>query len=110
MWLQPDKVSCLKTLINTIISTFQSTQEFTSWVLFSSDDINNDKHEELIIGNAYFISSIYAVKNSKRVFVKGAGMLSVGAMRSNLSIYQDVQSCILLLQEQILIGRHHPIK
>ena len=34
MWLQPDKVSCLKTLINTIISTFQSTQEFTSWVLF----------------------------------------------------------------------------
>ena len=29
------------------------------------------------------------MKNSKRVFVKGAGMLSVGAMRSSLSIYQD---------------------
>ena len=29
------------------------------------------------------------MKNSKPVFVKGAGMLSVGAMRSSLSIYQD---------------------
>lgn len=58
-------------------------------MLFLSYDITNNKHEELIIGNAYFISSIYAVKNSKRVFVKGAGMLSVGAMRSSLSIYQD---------------------
>ena len=34
MWLQPDRVSCLKMLINTIISRFQSTQKFTLWVLF----------------------------------------------------------------------------
>ena len=35
MWLQTDRVSCLKTLINSIISRFQSTQKFTLWVLFS---------------------------------------------------------------------------
>ena len=35
MWLQTDRVSCLKMLIGTIISKFQSTQKFTLWVLFS---------------------------------------------------------------------------
>ena len=34
MWLQPDKVSCLKTLINTIISTFTDIQEFSLGCLF----------------------------------------------------------------------------
>ena len=36
MWLQPDKVSCLKTLINTIISTFTDIQEFSLGCLFWS--------------------------------------------------------------------------
>lgn len=34
MWLQPDEVSCLKTLINTIISTFTDVQEFSLGCLF----------------------------------------------------------------------------
>ena len=34
MWLQSDKVSCLKTLINTILSTFTSTSWFTLWGVF----------------------------------------------------------------------------
>ncbi len=39
MWLQPDKISCLKTLINTIISTFTDIQEFTLGCLFSNKKI-----------------------------------------------------------------------
>lgn len=59
-------------------------------VQYSFYDINNDKQEELIIGESSgFISSIYTLKNNKPVFVKGAGMPSVGAMRLSLSIYQD---------------------
>ena len=34
MWLQPDKTSCLKTLINTILSTFQITRKFVLLFLF----------------------------------------------------------------------------
>ena len=58
-------------------------------VQYSFYDINNDKQEELIVGTPDFISSIYTVKNNKPVFVKGAGMPSVGAIRLSLSIYQD---------------------
>ena len=34
MWLQTDRVSCLKTLINTIISNFTDIQEFALGCLF----------------------------------------------------------------------------
>ena len=34
MWLQPDEVSCLKTLINTILSTFTDIQELFLGCLF----------------------------------------------------------------------------
>ena len=34
MWLQRDKVSCLKTLINTILSTFRNTSWFIPWGVF----------------------------------------------------------------------------
>ncbi len=39
MWLQSDEVSCLKTLINTIIATFTDIQEFTFGCLFSNKKI-----------------------------------------------------------------------
>ena len=34
MWLQSDKVSCLKTLINTMLSTFRNISWFTPWGVF----------------------------------------------------------------------------
>ena len=52
-------------------------------------DINNDKSDELIIGDADFISAIYTLKGDKPVFVKGAGTASAGGMRSSLAIFQD---------------------
>lgn len=39
MWLQSNKVSCLKTLINTILSTFTDIQEFSLGCLFSNKKI-----------------------------------------------------------------------
>ncbi len=39
MWLKSDEVSCLKTLINTILSTFADIQEFTLGCLFSNKKI-----------------------------------------------------------------------
>ena len=51
-------------------------------------DINNDKIEELLIGDSEFITAIYTLKDGKPVFVKGAGT-GGGSLRSSLTIYKD---------------------
>ncbi len=51
-------------------------------------DINNDKTQELLIGDSEFILAIYTLKDRKPVFVKGAGT-GGGSMRSSLTIYKD---------------------
>ena len=51
-------------------------------------DINNDKTQELLIGDSEFILAIYTLKDGKPVFVKGAGT-GGGSMRSSLTIYKD---------------------
>ena len=60
MWLQSDKVSCLKTSINTIVSTFADIQEFSLGCLFLSIKIMLQDYTNVCYSKNQGISTITA--------------------------------------------------
>ena len=90
MRLQSDKVSCLKTLINTILSTFADIQEFTLGCLFSNKKIEptnqTDTLTNVVLQLFHQKYSLGAVRN---VAVNYSGL--VDESFGLVSLFDDVE-------------------
>lgn len=72
------------------LSIVSDAVENNQTISYAFVDINKDKQDELLIGNAEYLCAIYYLQDGKAPsIVKGAGVASRGGSRAVLQVYED---------------------